>query len=70
MAQLTQIEVINRSFVADDGSLSELAQLPSPERAEVPHGTIVFSQTPTYAVRVFTQQGQPRINLFNKSTLR
>lgn len=67
VAQLTQTEVINRSFVADGGSLSELAQLPSPERAEVPDGTVVFSQTPTYAVRVFTRDGQPYINLFNRA---
>lgn len=62
--QLTQTEV----FVVDGTSLSELAQLPSPERAEVPDGTVVFSQTSTYAVRVFTQAGLPRINLFNKAS--
>ncbi len=67
VAQLTQTEVINRSFVTDGGSLSELAQLPSPERAEVPDGTVVLSQTPTYAVRVFTRDGQPYINLFNRA---
>ena len=66
--QLTQTEVINRSFVVEGETLSELAQLPSPERANVPDGTIVFSQTATYAVRVFTQDGQPRINLYNKVT--
>ncbi|TVQ12482.1 MAG: hypothetical protein EA368_03830 [Leptolyngbya sp. DLM2.Bin27] len=66
--QLTQTEVINRSFVVSPEGLSELAQLPSPERAEVPDGTVVFSQTSAYAVRVFTQTGQPRINLFNKTT--
>ncbi|MGG6239528.1 YbaY family lipoprotein [Nodosilinea sp. AN01ver1] len=68
VAQLTQTEVINRSFVVDGGSLSELAQLPSPERAGVPDGTVVFSQTPTYAVRVFTRDGLPYINLFNKAS--
>lgn len=68
VAQLTQTEVNNRSFVVDSDSLSELAQLPGPVRPSVPDGTIVFSQTSTYAVRVFTQQGQPRINLFNKTT--
>ncbi|MBD2107908.1 YbaY family lipoprotein [Nodosilinea sp. FACHB-13] len=68
VSQLTQTEVINRSFVVDDDSLSELAQLPGPVDSSVLDGTIVFSQTPTYAVRVFTQQGQPRINLFNKTT--
>lgn len=68
VSQLTQTEVVNRSFVADSDSLSELAQLPGPDRPSVPDGTIVFSQTSTYAVRVFTQQGQPRINLFNKTT--
>jgi uncharacterized lipoprotein YbaY len=68
VSQLTQTEVINRSFVVNSDSLSELAQLPGPVDSSMPDGTIVFSQTPTYAVRVFTQQGQPRINLFNKST--
>ncbi|MGF1566509.1 MAG: YbaY family lipoprotein [Nodosilinea sp.] len=68
--QLTQTEVINRAFVTDGGTLSELAQLPTPERVPggVPDGTVVFSQTSSYAVRVFTQGGQPRINLFNKAT--
>ncbi len=46
----------------------ELAQLPSPERAGMPDGTVVFSQTVTYAVRVFTVAGLPRINLFNRTT--
>ncbi len=68
VAQLTQTEIINRSFVTDGTSLTELAQLPSPERAGVPDGTVVFSQTATYAVRVFTVAGQPRINLFNRTT--
>jgi uncharacterized lipoprotein YbaY len=68
VSQLTQTEVINRSFVADGSRLSELAQLPSPERAGMPDGTVVFSQTTTYAVRVFTVAGQPRINLFNRIT--
>ncbi|MEP0965972.1 YbaY family lipoprotein [Leptolyngbya sp. SLC-A1] len=67
VAQLTQTEVKNRSFVVDGDSLNELAQLPGPV-SSMTEGTVVFSQTPTYAVRVFTQQGQPRINLFNKST--
>lgn len=68
--QLTQTEVINRAFVTDGGTLSELAQLPTPERTmgHVPDGTLVFSQTPGYAVRVFTEDGQPRINLFNRAT--
>ena len=67
--QLTQTEVINRAFVTDDNQLSELAQLPTPERVDgMPDGTIVFSQTPDYAVRVFNDGGQLYINLFNKST--
>ncbi|WOD38395.1 YbaY family lipoprotein [Nodosilinea sp. E11] len=70
LPQLTQTEVNHRSFVADGSSLSELAQIPSPERAEVPDGTLVLAQTSTYAVRVFTQAGQPRINLFDKTTSR
>lgn len=32
LPQLTQTEVINRAFVTDGGTLSELAQLPTPER--------------------------------------
>lgn len=70
LPQLTQTEVINRAFVAEDGTLSELAQLPTPERVPggVPDGTLVFSNTATYAVRVFTQSGQPYVNLFNRRT--
>ncbi|HIK44811.1 MAG TPA: YbaY family lipoprotein, partial [Leptolyngbyaceae cyanobacterium M65_K2018_010] len=68
--QLTQTEVINRAFVVADSQLGELAQLPTPERiqGEVPDGTLVFSQTTTYALRVFTRGGQPYINLFNRKT--
>ncbi len=68
--QLTQTEVINRVFVTDGGTLSELAQLPTPERVPggIPDGTLVFSNTSTYAVRVFTQNSQPFINLFNRQT--
>lgn len=68
--QLTQTEVINRTFVADSGTLSELAQLPTPERVPggIPDGTLVFTNTSTYAVRVFTQESQPYINLFNRKT--
>ncbi|QQE64464.1 hypothetical protein GFS31_11450 [Leptolyngbya sp. BL0902] len=68
--QLTQAEVINRAFVTDGGTLSELAQLPTPERVPggVPDGTLVFSNTATYALRVFTQSGQPHVNLFNRQT--
>lgn len=29
---------------------------------------MVFSNTPTYAVRLFTREGQPYLNLFNRST--
>jgi len=70
LPQLTQTEVINRAFVTDGSTLSELAQLPTPERVPggVPDGTIVFSNTATYGVRVFTQDAQPRINLFNRAT--
>ncbi|MFH7241442.1 MAG: YbaY family lipoprotein [Spirulina sp.] len=68
--QLTQTEVINRTFVTDGGTLSELAQLPTPERVPggIPDGTLVFTNTSTYAVRVFTQEGQPYVNLFNRRT--
>lgn len=70
LPQLTQTEVINRAFVTDGGTLSELAQLPTPERVPggIPDGTLVFSNTPTYAVRLFTREGQPYLNLFNRST--
>lgn len=70
LPQLTQTEVINRAFVTDGGTLSELAQLPTPERVPggIPDGTLVFSNTPTYAVRVFTREGQPYLNLFNRAT--
>lgn len=70
LSQLTQTEVINRTFVADGGILSELAQLPTPERVPggVPDGTLVFTNTSTYAVRVFTQESQPYINVFNRRT--
>lgn len=68
--QLTQTEVINRTFVTDGNTLSELAQLPTPERVSggVPDGTLVFSNTTTYAVRVFTQDSQPYMNVFNRQT--
>jgi uncharacterized lipoprotein YbaY len=70
LPQLTQTEVINRAFVTDGGTLSELAQLPTPERVPggIPDGTLVFSNTATYGMRVFTQAGQPYINLFNRAT--
>ncbi|MGF1517671.1 MAG: YbaY family lipoprotein [Nodosilinea sp.] len=67
--QLTQTEVNNRGFAVVDGTrLYELLQLPRLERVEIPDGTIAFSQTRTYAMRVFTQNGHTRINLFNKRT--
>jgi uncharacterized lipoprotein YbaY len=70
VSQLTQTEVINRTFVADGGTLSELAQLPTPEQAPggALDGTLVFTNTSTYAVRVFTQDNQPYLNLFNHRT--
>lgn len=70
LPQLTQTEVINRAFVADGGTLSELAQLPTPERVPggIPDGTLIFSNTPTYAVRVFIRENQPYLNLFNRIT--
>jgi uncharacterized lipoprotein YbaY len=67
---LTQTAVINRSFVVEDNSLTEVARLPIPEvlGTAIPNGTLIFSQTPDYAVRVFTENGLPRMNLFNKAT--
>lgn len=68
--QLTQTEVINRSFGVEGSTLSELDPQPTPEPVPggVPDGTLVFSHTTTYAVRLFTQEGQPYINLFNHQT--
>ena len=67
--QLTQTEVINRTFVTDGDTLSELTQLPTPERNPgTTDGTLIFTNTSTYAVRVFTQDSQPYINLFNRKT--
>lgn len=62
--------VTHRAFVTDGSSLSELAQLPGPDLSSqaLADGTLVFAQTPGYAVRVFNQGGQSRINLFNKTT--
>jgi uncharacterized lipoprotein YbaY len=45
---------------------SELAQRSAP--VSVMNDTVLFSQTPDYAVRVFNQDGRPQINLFNKAT--
>ncbi|MGB5975661.1 MAG: hypothetical protein WBG38_20205, partial [Nodosilinea sp.] len=42
VAQLTQKEVINRSFVTTPEGLGELAQMPSPERAGVPDALSSF----------------------------
>jgi len=63
--QLTQTMVINREFVATAEVLTEKAQFPVPEI--VSDGTLLFSQTPRYAVRVFTEAGQAYINLFDKT---
>ena len=48
----------------------ELAQTPTVENSTMarPEGTLVFSQTPCIAVRVYTSQGAPRLNLYNKQT--
>lgn len=68
--QLTQTAVINRTFQLDGDTLIELNRIPGPEALSMalPDATLVLSQTPQYAVRVFSQNGTPRINLFNKVT--
>ncbi|WP_198011379.1 YbaY family lipoprotein [Synechococcus sp. PCC 7335] len=55
--------------------ISQLAQTPEAEdevtnlpEGTLPEGTLVFSQTPDIAVRVYTLDGQPRLNLYNKQT--
>lgn len=66
---LTQTEVIERSFRIDGTALQEGPQrVIYPVTFDQPDGTLVFSQTSSYAVRVFLQNGRPRINLFNKQT--
>jgi uncharacterized lipoprotein YbaY len=67
---LTETAVINRSFGVENNRLTEVARLPIPEvlATAIPNGTLVFSQTPDYAVRVFTENGTPKINLFDKTT--
>jgi uncharacterized lipoprotein YbaY len=64
--QLTQTMVINRDFYIKGNALAELAQFPLPELMR--DGTLLFSQTPDYAVRVFNRAGLTRANLFDKST--
>ena len=64
--QLTQTMVINREFFATAEALTEKTQFPVPEL--VMDCTLLFSQTPRYAVRVFTETGQTYINLFDKTT--
>jgi uncharacterized lipoprotein YbaY len=64
--QLTQTMVINRDFYVEGNALAELAQFPLPML--VMDGTLLFSQTPDYAVRVFDQAGLTKLNLFDKST--
>lgn len=53
-----------------DARVSELAQIPAGEAKAVslPEGTLVFSQTDRIAVRVYTSNGAPLLNLFNKRT--
>ncbi|MGB3299900.1 MAG: YbaY family lipoprotein [Phormidesmis sp.] len=51
-------------------SISELAQMPAGEANAVslPEGTLVLSQSDRIAVRVYTSNGAPLLNLFNKQT--
>lgn len=48
----------------------ELAQMPETRNSAVtlPEDTIVFAQTAQYAVRVYNEDGVPRVNLYNKQT--
>jgi uncharacterized lipoprotein YbaY len=69
---LTQTEAFDRFFVVDGGVVSELVSLPEPSPdvslPPLPDGTIVFSQTPTYALRIFVESQGIRLNLYNKET--
>ena len=64
------VNCVDVRYIVEGSTLSERAALPTPERVPggVPDGTLVFSNTVTYAVRVFTREGQPHINLFNRQT--
>ena len=49
--------------------VGELAQVSNGEGSTtLPAGTLVFSQTPQIAVRVYNSDGAPRLNLYNKQT--
>ena len=65
-------------YNAANARVDELAQMPAaiepsmaqPENplANLPEGTLVFSQTDRIAVRVYSSDGAPRLNLYNKQT--
>lgn len=69
--------IMGTSLTMTEG-LSSNDSLPLPERVKLssvkdeamplPQGTIAFSQTSNIAIRVYTVDGQPRINLHNKET--
>lgn len=75
---LTQTELIERAFVIEGMTLSEVAQQtepdnpitlePGPADPVFPEGTMLFSQTSRYAFRAFVQNGRPYLNLYNKMT--
>lgn len=67
---LTMTEVSNKAYVIDGDRLTERAQLTNTSEANIslPEGTLVFSQTTSLALRIFTEAGEAKINLFNKAT--
>jgi uncharacterized lipoprotein YbaY len=69
---LTATEVVNRVYGFKNDALTELAP-PSISQSTselilttLSNGTLIFSQTSSYAVRIFTQNRLPYLNLFNK----
>jgi uncharacterized lipoprotein YbaY len=67
---LTAKEVIYRTYILDGNDLVARTHQSASESvlANLRNGTLIFSQTSSYAVRVFTQNGMPRLNLFNQQS--
>ena len=63
-----QISLTNASDI--EASKVEIAQMPAAGNSPVvlPEGTIVFSQTDRFAMRVYNANGTPQFNLYNKQT--
>lgn len=69
--QILSQAVVNRTFGVESTTLSELAQLPGPTPVtpdSTPDGTLLLAQTTSYAVRLYSQNGQTLLNLYNKKT--